>query len=62
MTKVAIKNNSSAYCDISAGVAQNSVLGPLLFRIYINDIAGKFASLSRLIADDTDIQIRIVCS
>jgi hypothetical protein len=28
--KVAIKNNSSAYCEISAGIPQSSVLGPLL--------------------------------
>ena len=51
--KVVIKNNSSAYCEISAGVPQVSVLGPLLFIIYINDIADKLVSLSRLFADDT---------
>ena len=51
--KVVIKNNSSAYCEISAGVPQGSVLGPLLFIIYINDIADKLISLSRLFADDT---------
>jgi hypothetical protein len=36
---VVIKNNSSAYCEISAGVPQCSVLEPILFNIYINDIA-----------------------
>ena len=51
--KVVIKNNSSAYCEISAGVPQASVLEPLLFIIYINDIADKLVSLSRLFADDT---------
>jgi hypothetical protein len=51
--KVVIKNNSSAYCEISAGVPQASVLNPLLFIIYINDIADKLVSLSRLFADDT---------
>jgi hypothetical protein len=51
--KVIIKNNSSAYCEISAGVPQNLSLGPLLFNIYINDLADKLVSLSRLFADDT---------
>jgi hypothetical protein len=53
--KVAIKNNSSAYCEICAGVPQTSVLGPLLFVFYINDIADKLISLSRLFADDTSL-------
>jgi hypothetical protein len=51
--KVIIKDNASAYCEISAGVPQVSVLGPLLFNIYINDLADKLVSLSRLFADDT---------
>jgi hypothetical protein len=53
LQKVVIKNNSSAYCEISAGVPQISVLNPLLFIFYINDIADKLVSLSRLFADDT---------
>ena len=32
---------------------QRSVLEPLLFKMYINDIAEKLISLSRLFADDT---------
>ena len=52
--KVVIKNNSSAYCEISAGVPQRSVLGALLFIIYINDIADKLIWLSKF-ADDTSL-------
>jgi hypothetical protein len=51
--QIVIRNNSSAYCEISAGGPHNSVLEPLLFIIYINDIADKLISLSRLFADDT---------
>jgi hypothetical protein len=38
-----------------AGIPQGSVLDLLLFIVYINDIAEKLISLSRLFADDTSL-------
>jgi hypothetical protein len=43
------------YGEIFTGVPQGPVLGPLLFIIYINAIADKFISLSRLFTDDTSL-------
>ena len=54
--KVFVNNSTSQFGLIKAGVPQGSILGPLMFLIYINDIANIFDSASRLFADDTSLQ------
>ena len=53
--QVFIEDSVSISQPIKAGVPQGSVLGPLLFLIYINDIANIFQSSARLFADDTSL-------
>ena len=53
---VNINDNSSKCSGLTCGVLQGSVLGPLLFLIYINDIYTSAPKVSfHLFADDTFI-------
>ena len=55
--RVVIPGGLSDWENISAGVPQGSILGPLLFLDYIHDIVQEINSTIRLFADDTSLYI-----
>lgn len=55
--RVTVQGSSSSLLYVKAGVPQGSILGPLLFLIFINDIVIDIDANIRLFADDTSLSL-----
>ena len=53
--RVVLNGQCLSWVDIRAGVPQGSILGPLLFLIYVNDLPNGLKSKCKLFADDTSL-------
>ena len=60
--QVVVGGSQSKWSDVRAGVPQGSVLGPLLFLVYINDITKNITGTIRLFADDSILYQEILSS
>ena len=53
--RVVLNGKTSNWEKNNAGVSQGSILGPLFFLIYINDLTDGTSSIAKLFADDTSL-------
>ena len=53
--RTVLNGQNSLWEDVSAGVPHGSILGPLFFLVYINDLATDVKCCVKLFADDTPL-------
>ena len=53
--RVTLNGFSSDWSDVTSGVPQGSVLGPILFILYVNDLPSVVKSCCKVFADDTKL-------
>ena len=58
-SRVGVRGSFSFWREVLSGVPQGSVLGPLLFLIFVNDLPEWIKSSLKMFADDTKIWARI---
>ena len=52
---VLMNGEESSWFPIQAGVRQGSILGSLLFLVYINNLPDRLNSIAKLFADDMSL-------
>ncbi len=55
-----IRSNKSMGVEVTSGVPQGSVLAPIMFSIYVNDMADGVTSYMTMFSDDAKIMSRVI--
>ena len=50
-----VEGKSSSWENVKSGIPQGTVLGPILFLIFVNDLTDDLTSMTKLFADDTKV-------
>ena len=58
--RVVLNGRTSVWQNVYTGVSQESVLGPLLFLIYLNDLPDGLTSMCKMFADDTSLLSKVI--
>ncbi len=53
--RVTVRGEASEWRDVTSGVPQGSVLGPIMFLVYVNDLPEGIDSFLSMFADDAKI-------
>ena len=55
LQRVVLNGQTSSWRPVLVGVPQGSILGPLLFLVYINDLPNELKSNAKHFVDDTSL-------